>query len=195
VDDSQKFVETAFALDTMAVSDVQDLQDGFYLIQPLENRPSEIPAFDEVKERVVQDVRAEKQWAQAESDARTMLQTLRDGKTFVDAGQAVGLTPKATGEFKRNEAVPGIGYAPALAAAVFKLTSENPYPEAPVRSEQGVFVFRLLERRLPDAQSGLAELDAIRRQLLQRKQGEIYQNWMAQARSQTEIEIDHAMLN
>jgi peptidyl-prolyl cis-trans isomerase D len=195
VADSAKFVEAVFALDPMAVSDVKDLGDGFYLIQSLENRPAEIPAFDTVKERVVLDVREEKQWAQAETEARAMLQSLRDGGTMAAVGQSKGLSPKATGEFKRNAAVPGIGYDPGLAAAAFKLTSETPYPEAPVRGQESVFVFRLLERRLPDAQSGGAQMDALKQQLLQRKQGEIYQNWMAQARSRTKIEIDRAMLN
>jgi peptidyl-prolyl cis-trans isomerase D len=195
VADSAKFVEAVFALDPMAVSDVKDLGDGFYLIQSLKNRPAEIPAFDTVKERVVLDVREEKQWAQAETEARAMLQSLREGGTMAAVGQSKGLSPKATGEFKRNAAIPGIGYNPGLAAAAFKLTSETPYPEAPVRGQESVFVFRLLERRLPDAQSGGAQMDALKQQLLQRKQGEIYQNWMAQARSRTKIEIDRAMLN
>jgi len=195
VADSQKFVETVFTLDTMAVSDVQDLSDGFYLIQPLENRPAEIPAFDAVKERVLADVRDQKQWDQAETEAKTMLQALRDGGTLAAVGRSKDLAPQATGAFKRNDAVPGIGYNPGLAAAAFKLTPENPYPQAPVRGQDGVFIFRLLERRSPDAQSGGAQLDRIKQQLRQRKQGEVYQNWMAQARSQTEIEIDRTMLN
>jgi peptidyl-prolyl cis-trans isomerase D len=195
VADSPKFVAAVFALDTMAVSDVKDLGDGFYLIQSLENRPAEIPAFDSVKARVVQDVREEKQWAQADTEARAMLQSLRDGGTLAELGQSKGQSPKATGAFKRKDAIPGIGYNPGLAAAAFKLSAETPYPEAPVRGQQSVFVFRLLERRLPDAQAAQAQLESLKQQLLQRKQGEIYQNWIAQARSRTEIEIDRAMLN
>jgi len=195
VADSQKFVETVFTLDMMAVSDVQDLGDGFYLIQPLEDQPAEIPAFDAVKDRVVEDVREQKQWDQAEKEAKAMLQALRDGGTLAEVGRSQNLTPQATGVFKRNAAVPGIGYNPGLAAAAFKLTPENPYPAVPVRGQDGVFIFRLLERRTPDAQSGGAQLDKIKQQLRQRKQGEVYQNWMAQVRSQTEIEIDRTMLN
>jgi parvulin-like peptidyl-prolyl isomerase len=81
-----------------------------------------------------------------------------------------------------------------LAAAAFKLSSENPFPEAPVRGEKGFFVFRFLDHRIPDVQSDLAEIDSIKEQLRQRKQMEVYRNWMAQARSRTEIEIDHSLL-
>ena len=195
VANSPQFLETAFALETMAVSDVQDLGDGFYLIQPLENRPAEIPAFEAVQKRVAQDVLEDQQWTQAEADARDMLKAMREGQTLTEVGQTKGLVPQATGGFKKGEAVPGIGFDQGLAAAAFSLSSENPLPEAPVRGEQGVFVFRLLERRLPDAQSGLAEMDTLKQQLRQRKQRDVYQNWMTQARSQAEIEIDRELLN
>lgn len=195
VADSQQFLETAFALETMVVSDVQDLGDGYYLIQPLESRPAEIPAFEGVRERVAQDVLEDQQWSQAEADAREMLTSIREGQSLTEVAQAKGLTPQATGGFKRGDAVPGIGFNPEMAAAAFALSSEKPLPEAPVRGEQGVLVFRLLERRLPEAQSGLAEMDALKEQLRQRKQRDVYQNWMAQARSQAEIEIDRELLN
>jgi parvulin-like peptidyl-prolyl isomerase len=81
-----------------------------------------------------------------------------------------------------------------LAAAAFKLSSDDPYPAAPVRGTKGVFVFRYVDRQIPDIQSDAAELDAIQEQLRQRKQREIYGNWMTQARNQTEIEIEHALL-
>jgi len=195
VANAQQFAETAFALDTMAVSDVRDLGDGFYLIQPLESRPAEIPAFEAVQDRVAQEVLEDKQWSQAEADARDMLKSMREGQTLTAVGQTKGLAPQATGGFKKGDAVPGIGFEPGLAAAGFTLSPENPFPEAPVRGKQGVFVFRLLERRVPEAQDGLSEMDGIKQQLLQRKQRDVYQSWMAQARSQAEIEIDRELLN
>ena len=194
VADSEKFLSTAFSLDAMVVSDVQELGDGFYIIQTLEKIPSEIPAFETVQERVQQDLISEKQWAQAEADAQEMLQALRDGAAMAEVGQGQGITPRTTGWFKRGDAIPDVGFEPALAAAAFKLSLDDPYPVAPVRGTKGVFVFRNVDRQIPDAQSDAAELDAIQEQLRQRKQREIYGNWMTQARNQTEIEIEHALL-
>jgi len=194
VADSEKFLSTAFSLDAMVVSDVQELGDGFYIIQTLEKIPSEIPAFETVQERVQQDLISEKQWAQAEADAQEMLQALRDGAAMAEVGQGQGITPRTTGWFKRGDAIPDVGFEPALAAAAFKLSLDDPYPAAPVRGTKGVFVFRYVDRQIPDAQSDAVELDAIQEQLRQRKQREIYGNWMTQARNQTEIEIEHALL-
>jgi peptidyl-prolyl cis-trans isomerase D len=194
VADSEKFLSTAFSLDAMAVSDVQELGDGFYIIQALEKIPSQIPVFETVRERVEQDLLSERQWAQAEADAQEMLQALRDGAVMAEVGQTWGITPRTTGWFKRGDAIPGVGFEPTLAAAAFKLSSDDPYPAAPVRGTKGVFVFRYVDRQIPDIQSDAAELDAIQEQLRQRKQREIYGNWMTQARNQTEIEIEHALL-
>ncbi|MGD9330555.1 MAG: SurA N-terminal domain-containing protein [Desulfobacterales bacterium] len=192
--DSRKLIETAFSLDDMAISEVQDLGDGFYLIQTLEKYPSRIPALEEVQARVTQDLETEKQWQQAEAQANELLQDVRGGKSFAEAGSSKGIAPQTTGWFKRREAIPGIGSAPGVAAAAFRLTSDNPFPEAPVRGEKGVFVFRYVDQQIPDARSGEGQLDAILAQLRQRKQREVYGNWMAEARRQTEIEIDRSML-
>jgi peptidyl-prolyl cis-trans isomerase D len=150
--------------------------------------------LEEVQARVTQDLETEKQWQQAEAQANELLQDVRGGKSFAEAGSSKGIAPQTTGWFKRREAIPGIGSAPGVAAAAFRLTSDNPFPEAPVRGEKGVFVFRYVDQQIPDARSGEGQLDAILAQLRQRKQREVYGNWMAEARRQTEIEIDRSML-
>ena len=194
VANSGKFMEIGFSLDAMGVSDVQDLGDGFYIIQTLEKLPAQIPAFEDVQARVQQDLKVEKQWTLAEADAREMLQAVREETTLVEVGQPKDLAPQTTGYFKRGEAVPGIGFNPSLTAAAFKLSPDSLFPETPVRGENEVFVFRFVDRQIPAASSDDAELDAIKKQLQQRKQREIYGNWMAEARSQTEIEIDQSLL-
>ena len=69
------------------------------------------------------------------------------------------------------------------------------YPETPVRGEKGVFILRFVEKKVPDAPADAGELETIQSQLRQRKQRDVYGTWMAEARNQTEIEIDQSMLN
>ena len=186
-----KFLESAFNLDPMAVSEVQDLGDGFYIIQTLEQVPPEIPRFEDVKARVEQDVEADKQWSQAEAEANEILQSVREGATLAEAGKARGLSPQQTGWFKRNDAVPGFGTDPQLAAAAFQLSPAQPLPEVALRGEKGVSVILFAGRQVPDTLLvGTDELEAIKQQLRLRKQRETYGAWMSAARSQSEIEID-----
>jgi len=189
-----KFTETAFNLDAMGVSDVQDLGDGFYIIQTLEKIPAQIPAFEAVQARVQLDLNTEKQWSRAEAEAGDMLQAAREGTALVEVGQTMSIAPQTTGWFKRGEAVPGIGLDRGLAATAFNLSANSPFPDTPVRGEKEVFVFRFIDRQIPAAPSDDVELDSIKKQLRQRKQREVYGNWMAEARSQTDIEIDQSLL-
>ena len=195
VKNTAKFMETAFGMEDMAVSDVQDLGDGFYIIQTLEHLPSQVPNFEEVKSRVDQDVVKDKQWEQAEVMADAILQSLKEGATMAEVGQTRGLSPQQTGWFKRNDPVPGFGMDPQLAVAAFKLSPEEPLPEKPLRGEKGVSVIRHAGRQVPDSQSfGDADLEATKQQLRQRKQQETFGAWMSEARSQSEIEIDPAAI-
>jgi len=189
-----KFLETAFSLDAMAVSDVQDLGDGFYIIQTIEKIPAQIPPFENVAAEVEQDLIAERQWAQAETEAGAMIQNLKSGAAMAEVAAPKGLTPQTSGWFKRGDAIPGIGFNPDLAAAAFTLSTDSPFPDKAVRGEKGVVIFRYVDRRIPEIPSGDAELDDIRKQLHQRKQQEIYGNWMAEARSQSDIEINQSLL-
>ena len=120
---------------------------------------------------------------------------MQEGATLSVAGQPKNLATQTTGWFKRGEAVPGIGFDRGLAEAAFKLSTDSPLPDAPVRGEKEVFVFRFVDRQIPEAPSDDAELNAIKDQLRQRKQREVYGNWMAEARSKADIEIDQSLLN
>jgi parvulin-like peptidyl-prolyl isomerase len=143
---------------------------------------------------VLEDLKTQKQWDRAEARAREILQSLRNGASMEEAGASHGITPQTSGWFQRGEAIPGIGMNAALAAAAFGLTADNPLPEEPLRGRDAVFVFRYRDQRIPDAKAEIAEREALEGQLRQRKQQAIYQNWMAQARSQADIEIDRTLL-
>jgi len=194
VANSGQFAETGFRLDAMAVSEVQDLGDGFYILQTLEKLPAQIPAFEEVQARVRQDLTAARQWDKAQAEADGLLNALREGNSLAEIGASHNMGVQTSGWFKRGDAVPDIGFEPDLTAAAMKLSKESPFPDKAVRVQKGVVVFRFVDRHIPEISSDDAELDDIRKQLRQRKQREIYGNWMAEARNQAEVEIDHELL-
>ena len=107
---------------------------------------------------------------------------------------AQNLEVKQTGFFKRNEAIAEIGRQPEMAAAAFALSKEKPLPEKPVRSNNGYYVFRFIERQAPEDAIDPNQRDQVRDQLLQRKQRTMFDDWLAQARSRNEIEIDRSIL-
>ncbi|MGD9189888.1 MAG: SurA N-terminal domain-containing protein, partial [Desulfobacteraceae bacterium] len=65
----QQFVKTSFELDLMAISQIQDWDDGYYLLQVVEQVASKSPKLESVVERVRKDVTKELQRDRAKADA------------------------------------------------------------------------------------------------------------------------------
>ncbi len=194
VSDPTAFGRILFGLNADAISDVQEIGGAFYIIQVTAIESPQVPELASVQERVVEDWKHGLRWEQAENQAKAFLLALKEGGTMEALSQEKSLELKTTGFFKRGEAIEGIGYLPAMADAAFNLSAANPLPENPARSSDGFFVFRFKERQEPEGQIDQAQLDQARAQLRQRKQQQIFEDWLAAARAQAKIEIDHSVL-
>ncbi len=188
------FGRILFDLSPDAISEVQEIDGDFYIIQVAAIESPQVPDLSSVRERVVADWKNGLRWEQIENQAKAFLLALKEGGAMETLSQEKSLELKATGFFKRNDAIEGIGYLPAMADAAFSLSAANPLPANPVRSSEGFYVFRFEERREPEGQIDPAQLDQARSQLRQRKQQQIFEDWMAAARAQADIEIDRSVL-
>ncbi|MEJ2658146.1 MAG: SurA N-terminal domain-containing protein, partial [Desulfobacterales bacterium] len=110
ISNPSKFAAVAFDLTTGEISDVQEMGNGYYIIQLLDKVPPKIPPFDNVKEKVKADLIKEKQNQKAKADASEFLAALKSGKTMSAESKQFHLTPKTTGFFKRSASIPDIGY-------------------------------------------------------------------------------------
>ena len=128
-----KFASTAFNLPIMEISDIQDFEDGYYILQVIDKIPAKIPEFENVKEEVRVDLVQERQDTKAREDANAFLVALKSGKYMNTESKNFNLTPTATGLFKRNDSIPKIGFEREISEAAFKLTNERKLPEKVVK--------------------------------------------------------------
>jgi peptidyl-prolyl cis-trans isomerase D len=194
VADKATFGRILFELDADGISEVQEIDGDFYIVQVQTIEASQVPALEAVKARVVEDWKQELRWEQAESQAKAFLQALKDGGAIEALSKERALELKQTGFFKRNEAIADIGYQPEMAAAAFAFSKENPLPEKPVRSNDGFYVFRFRERQQPEGNVDQGQLGQTRKQLLQRKQRQLFEDWTAEARERADIQVDRSVL-
>ncbi|MBW1960550.1 MAG: SurA N-terminal domain-containing protein [Deltaproteobacteria bacterium] len=192
---SNHFVTVAFELSPMQISEVQDLGDGFYIIQVLEKIPSQIPEFSSVKEKVRSELIKEKQRQKAKADAASFLEALKNGKSLSEASKEFNLTPMATGFFKRNDSIPNIGYEPAVANAAFMLSEKNALPENAVEGRKGFFVIRFKERKEPSYDAFEKEKASTKQGLLELKKRKAFDSWLAQLRRNSDITIEKGILD
>ena len=125
----------------MDTSEIQDFGDGYYILQVIEKIPEEIPELAEVEEEVKADLIKEKKDKKASQDAGRLLKELKNGKTVDEMSKKFNLIPGFTGFFKRTESIPNIGYEPAIAAAAFKLSIENPIGENVIKGDKGYYTY------------------------------------------------------
>jgi parvulin-like peptidyl-prolyl isomerase len=150
----------------------------------VEALPSTTPPLAEIRDRVVAAVRRQKSDALALERAREIVKDARAGD-FLAAAKKVGAATGETPVFTREtpaERLPGDAMVAALRTPANGITD-------PVRSPQGYYVLKVLER-VPANMGGFgAERDKLSRDVLTQKQNRAWESWVADARSKAKIEM------
>ena len=181
------FAEAAFALSLNQISEIEDLGDGFYILQVIEFIPGKIPGLGAVKDAVTRDLKKEKQAALAEEKAKAFLALLK-------SGAAAGTDPvtgvfKTTDYFRRNDQIKEIGWENEISQTAFKLSPAQPLPESVVKGQKGFYVIRLKDRKLPDAQGFEKEKKLLQETLINQKKLRAFNSWLLETRKKSDITI------
>ena len=190
IKDGARFASVAFGLPVDEVSDVQEFDDGYYLIEVIEKVPAKIPEFKAVEDRVKNDVIKEKQDAKALSEANRFLAELKTGQPFDVVSQRFKLAPKKTGFFKRNESIPTIGQDAEIARIAFNLSDDDPLPGEPLKGQKGYYVIRFRSRQEPELDGFEKEKEALRERLLQQKTFKAMDAWLKRLKGESQISIE-----
>lgn len=138
-------------------SDPQRLDDRFVVFIYRDTLDAEIPPFEEVKDRVVQDYEAQEErrlLSEAGSEIRQRLQSrLDEGESFSEAAEAEGLEPREIGPFSR------IGPPQDLPQPVLQRIDEfkKDRVSSMIQAQNYGFFAILKERDLPDIDTNSGE--------------------------------------
>ena len=189
VKNPKAFADAAFALSVNQISEIQDFDDGFYILQVIESIPGKIPELASVKKAVTGDLIKEKQAALAEEKAKALLAVLKSGPTEDDAGSDGGAVFQTTDYFKRNDQIKDIGWENEISQMAFTLSPTKPLAENVIRGKNGFYVIRLKDRRLPDSQGFDKEKKQLQEILSQQKELKAFELWLSEARKKSDITI------
>jgi peptidyl-prolyl cis-trans isomerase D len=178
--------EAAFNLTQGGVSPPVKTPVGLVLVKAVATIPAGIPPLAEIKERMALAVRREKAEAQADARAKKLAEEATRGD-FLAAAKAAGAVTGETARFSRAkpaEKLPGDAMLAALQAPLGSVT-------APVKTPQGSYVLKVLER-VPPAPGALAsERDTLTKEVLAQKQGQAWESWVNAARANATIEVHY----
>lgn len=194
IKDPSKFASVAFNLTDKEISNVQEFENGYYILQLADKIQPKIPALDKVKEKVRLELIKEKQDEKAKADSETLLATLKSGKTMDTESKKFNLTPKTTGFFKRNGSIPEIGFERDIAEVAFQLTDKKQLPENVLKSSKGYYVIQFKDKKISDPENFSKEKEEMKNRLLAQKKSSIFDALLAQIKSKSEITIKEGFL-
>ena len=182
-----KFASAAFNLALMEISDIQELNGGYYILQVLDKIPEKTAELNDVRDKVKTDLIKEKKEEKAREDASALLKVLETGASITTESAKYNQKSETTGFFTRTGTIPKIGYDRAVQAAAFQLSKEKSFPETPVKGQKGYYVIRFKDRQNPSEDGFDQEKEAIKQNLLQQKTFRTLNAWMAQLKDNSDI--------
>jgi len=175
--------EAAFALTAGGVSAPVKTPAGWVIVKTIEAIPAGVPPLAEIRDKVVVAVKREKADAVALERARQLAESARSGDFQAlarKAGAQTGETPRFS-RAKPAERLPGDAQLAALQARAGEVT-------APVKSPQGYYVLKVLERAAPDMAQLAGERERLSKDVLAQKQSQAWEAWVNGARANAKVE-------
>ena len=175
--------QATFELTVDGLSQPVKTPAGWVVIKSRETLPPAVPPLAEIKDRASTALKRERAEGLALERAKQLAAAAKGGD-FGAAAKQAGATTGETPRFsiaKPAEKVPGDALLAAFQTPVGATTE-------PVKTPQGYYVMKVLER-VPADPSGFApEKEKVTRELLRQKQGQAWQAWVERARTGAKVE-------
>jgi peptidyl-prolyl cis-trans isomerase D len=180
VGNAPAFMDAVFSAKPMAPPTAVATPQGFAVLQVTDVKPPSTPTYEEVKDRVEQQFKRERAQALLSQKTQELSDRARAQHNLRAAAKELGATVH-TSEFVTSQSqVPEIGALTGPAAHVFSMKPGD--VSGPVNTAQGGAVMTLLEKQEPSMADFDKQKDEIRQQLLQQKQSEMFELYLANLR-------------
>lgn len=144
-----------------------------------------IPALDQVKDTVRDDVIKERASARATEQARTVAAALKSAADFTAAAKKAGFDAKASELVARGTALPDVGFNPTVEAAVFGLPVGT--VSDPIATLDGTTIVKLVERRDVTDEELRTAREGIRNDMLNDRRNQFLSSYMTKAKEKMAI--------
>lgn len=184
IGNSPQFMESVFSENVKAPVDEAQIPQGFVVFQVLDNKPPATPTFDQIRARVESDFKDQRVSALLTQKTQELADHAKAGHDLKKAAKELGATLKTSDFIAPSGQVPELGPMSGQAAVAF--TMQPGQISGPISNGNAGAVLSILDRQEPSAQEFATKKDQTREALLQSKQSEIFNVFVANLRDQME---------
>jgi parvulin-like peptidyl-prolyl isomerase len=175
-----QFNQAAFSLSPeVPFSDPVRGEDGYYVLEYLASQPSEVPPFDQVKERVVDLLKQQHARDAAAKRGRELAAKVKEavaaGKNFKDACASFGLKAKTLEPFSIAQETTNIPFASRIKDMALGMPT-NAVSDF-IATADGGFFFHLKQRIPPNSEDFEKNKTQMAMQLLDRNRQALFEDW------------------
>lgn len=182
-----QFLNKAFELNKGELSSLIRGQSGYAILFVEDVKAPQTPAFENIKDTLVEDYKKAESIKMAEIAANEVLKELHEGKELEALAQKMNLTALESGFLTRSEQNENTTFPSTLLEDVFLLSSSSPLPEKPGKVGNDLFVYTFLERKIPAMPEDSDIIETYRANLLRFKQQQLLSAWLQHQETQAKI--------
>ena len=197
IGNSPQFTEAVFSAREKSPPDETQLPQGYVIFEVLAVKPPATPTFEEIRSRVEKEFKNERSAALLSQKTSELSDRAKAAHDLKKASKELGATVKTSDFVLPDGQVPDVGSMAGGASVAF--TMKPGEISGPIDNGNTGVVLALLERQEPPEQDYAAKKNEIRDSLLQKKQEEIFQLFVANLRDQMQkagkIKINQEEMN
>lgn len=184
----QELVKRLFSLDENAYSGVVEVPEGYVVAQLKGIKAPQVQTFAAAREQVQKDLKSERARQMALQAATALLDQAKKDGSLDAACKGAKVEYGTSGWFSRKEPDRDLkGIYGTVAAKVFQLDADNPYPSEVIELGSRLLVCQFLGKKA--AEDNLAkERSAIYQKLLNQKEMTMWQAWLSAQIARTKVE-------
>jgi peptidyl-prolyl cis-trans isomerase D len=181
---SRQLMDAVFNETEKAPPDVVQVPQGYVVFQLLAIHPPATPTFEEIRARVESEFKNQRASFLLQQKTQELSDRAKADHDLKKAAKELGASVKTSEFVLPDGQVPDIGSLAGPASAIFALKQGE--ISGPIKTGTSGIVAELLEKQPPSEEEFAAKKDQIRQQLLEEKQNEMFQLFVANLRKDME---------
>jgi hypothetical protein len=191
VDAGPQFNQAAFSLSPeVPFSDPVRGEDGYYVLEYVASKPSEIPSFEEAKQQVIDRLEQQRAYEAVVKQGRELhdkvKQAVASGKSFTAACTALRLKAKTSQPFTASDEAPTLPAARTIQEIVLGMATNSVSEFIPTAS--GGLFFHLKDRQPPNPEVFEKDRQQVEARILERDRQALFNDWVNMIMRQERVE-------